>query len=564
MNYKEKAEYWLSCYGLDKKIKAEIKGMSDKELREAFTDDLEFGTGGLRGILGAGTNRMNIYVVRKATLGFGRYLIKKVKKALDKGVVISFDNRYMSKEFSLEAAHVLTSLGFKKVFLYHNLRPTPQLSWTVRHIKAAGGIMITASHNPKNYNGFKAYNSYGCQLNLEEANDVIKEINAVENMFVIKVSEGHKNIHYIYDELDDEYLDDIKTISLNPDLNKDFKITYTPLHGTGSVFIPRFLKELGYDVTPVMLQMENDPEFSATESSNPESAVAFDKSIRLGEEINAKLLLATDPDGDRLGVGVLHNGKYVLLTGNESATILFDYICAQKRKLDPNWPKKDAYMFSTIVSSQMAKKIADKYGVKTVLTLTGFKFIGEQCQKIEGKGEFVFGYEESYGCLIKDSVRDKDSVQACLMLCEAAAYYYEQGKDLVDVLEELYEEHGYYRDGIVNITLEGLEGKEKINAIMDYFRNNTITLDGFNICRLEDYSKSEAFSYPDGKKEALTLPKSNVLKFLLEDDSWFVLRPSGTEPKLKIYAEVKENTLELSDQRLATLKGMIEDIINKM
>lgn len=564
MNYKEKAEYWLSCYGLDKKIKSEIKQMTDNELKEAFTEDLEFGTGGLRGIIGAGTNRMNKYIVRRATLGFGRFLIKKVKKALDKGVVISFDNRHQSKEFSIEAAHVLTSLGFKKVFLYYSLRPTPQLSWTVRNIKAAGGIMITASHNPKNYNGYKVYNSDGCQLNLEDAKCVIDEINAVENLFTIKVSEGHKNIHYIYDELDNEYLDDIKTISLNPNLNKDFKIVYTPLHGTGSVFIPRFLEEMGYDVTPVESQMIPDPEFIACESSNPENKAAFDKAIHLGHEIGAKLLLATDPDGDRLGVGVLHNGEYVLLTGNESAAILFDYICKEKLKKDPTWPKKNAYLFSTIVSSQLTTKIAQKYNVNTILTLTGFKFIGEQCKKIEGKGEFVFGYEESYGCLIKDSVRDKDSVQACLMLSEVCAYYQEQNKDLVDVLFEIYSEYGCYKDGIVNITLEGLDGKEKINSIMDYFRNNQIELDGFTISSKEDYKEGIKYNYNTDKKENLTLPKSNVLKFILDNDSWFVLRPSGTEPKLKIYVEAIAPSLPDADKLLELIKVQVEDIINKM
>ncbi len=566
MTYEEKAKYWLSCPGLDTKSRREIKNMTEAEKKEAFTGDLEFGTGGLRGILGAGSNRMNIYVVRKATLGFGRYLIKKDKKAVKKGVVISFDNRHMSKEFALETAHVLIGLGFEIVFLYHELRPTPQLSWTVRHVGAAGGIMITASHNPKDYNGYKAYNADGCQLNLQEADEVIKEINAVENMFAIKVTGDYKKIHYLYDEFDEEYLDDIKTIILNPDLKKNFKITYSPLHGTGSVFIPRFLKEQGYDVTPVEDQMVNDPDFGATESSNPENAVAFDKSIELAKEIGAKLCLCTDPDGDRLGCAVLHNGEYVLLTGNESATIIFDYICKEKAK-DPKWlAKKNKFMFSTIVSSQMAKKIADKYNMNTVLTLTGFKFIGEQAKLIEGKGEYVFGYEESYGCLVKDSVRDKDSVQACLMLCEVAAYYYEQGKDLVDVLNDLYKEYGFYKDGIINIALEGIEGKEKINEIMEYFRTNEISLPDFKINYFEDYKNSYGCDYPtkDAKKNKLTLPKSNVLKFYLENDSWFVLRPSGTEPKLKIYAELVADSSENAALALENIKGEILDIINRM
>lgn len=564
MDYKEKAEMWLKYPYLDRKLKIEIEKMNDDELKEAFTDDLEFGTGGLRGILGAGSNRMNIYVVRRATKGFGEYLIKNTKKALERGVVISFDNRHMSKEFSLEAANVLTKMGFKIVFLYHDLRPTPQLSWTVRHLKACGGIMITASHNPKDYNGYKVYNELGCQLNLDEAGEVIKNINAITDIFSVKTeTKRNPKIHYLYDEYDDVYLDDIKTISINPDLPKDFKITYTPLHGTGGEIIPRFLTDLGYDVTPVESQMVHDPDFGAVESSNPENKEAFTKSLELAKNIGAKLVLATDPDADRLGVGVLHNGEYVLLTGNESASVLFRYICQEKSK-DPKWVKKNKYLFSTIVSSSLPLEIAKKYNVNTVLTLTGFKFIGEQCEKIKGKGEFAFGFEESYGCLIKDSVRDKDSAQACLMLCEACAFYLNEGKTLVDVLNEIYEEYGYYKDGISNIALKGLEGKAKINEIMDYFRNNEIKLEGYNIIHIEDYKESVGYDYPNGKKEKLTLPKSNVLKFYLDNNNWFVLRPSGTEPKLKVYYEVVNKSEEETLNTLEDLKSKVLDIVNNI
>lgn len=563
MDYNEKIEAWLNYPYLDKGLKREINQMTEEEKKEAFSSDIEFGTGGLRGIIGAGTNRMNIYTVRRAAYGFGKYLIKHTKKATERGVVISFDNRHMSKEFSKESANVLVAMGFKIVFLYHDLRPTPQLSWTVRHLNACGGIMITASHNPKNYNGFKAYNELGCQLNLEEAAEVIENVNSVKNIFSVKAIDSIKNehIHYIYSEYDNEYLDDIKTISINPDLKKDFKITYTPLHGTGGEIIPGFLKNLGYDVTPVESQMVHDPDFGAVESSNPENKEAFTKSIELAKKIGAKLVLATDPDADRLGVGVLHGDEYVLLTGNESASILFNYICTQKAQ-DSKWLKRNKYLFSTIVSSSLPLKIAQKYNVKTILTLTGFKFIGEQCEKIKGKGEFVFGFEESYGCLMKDSVRDKDSVQACLMLCEAAAYYLEQGKTLVDVLNEIYEEYGYYKDGISNIILEGLDGKERINTIMEYFRKNEIKLDGYNIKYIEDYKNSVAYEYPDGKKNKLLLPKSNVLKFYLDNDNWFVLRPSGTEPKLKVYYEVVNKTLEEVSETLEDLKDKVLDIIN--
>lgn len=565
MNYKEKADYWLSVYGLDKRFKNEIKNMSEDELKEAFTNDLEFGTGGIRGKLGPGTNRMNIYVVRRATLGFGRYLLKNVKKAAKRGVVISFDNRHMSKEFSLEAAHVLTSLGFEIVFCYNSLRPTPQLSWTVRHLHAAGGIMITASHNPKDYNGYKAYNEDGCQLNLDEASEVIKEINAVESMFNIKVSENWKNIHFLYDEYDDEYLDDIKTIRLNPDCNKDFKVIYTPLHGTGSVFIPRFLKEMGYDVIPVPSQMVNDPDFGAVSTSNPENADAFAQAKSLATRLGARIMLATDPDGDRLGIGIIHEGIWHLLTGNELAAIIFDYICKNKKAHDPKWPKaKKAYLFSTIVSSQLTTKIADKYGINTVLTLTGFKFIGEQAKKIEGKGEFVFGYEESYGCLIKDSVRDKDSVQACLMALEAAAYYYEQGKDLVEVLVDIYKEYGCFKATLANIQLEGLDGLSKINEIMEYFRTREVKLPDMNIIALEDYKSGIKKNYSSNSESKLSLPSSNVLKFIMDDGSWFVLRPSGTEPKIKIYAEAVGTDIEETRIKAEKIKGAVLDIVNTL
>lgn len=563
MDYKEKAQYWLSCYGLDKKMRTEIQKMDDNELREAFTYDLEFGTAGIRGIMGPGSSRLNIYNIRKATLGFGRYLIKNVRKALKRGVAISFDNRHMSKEFANEAAHVLTSLGFKKVFVYNTLRPTPQLSWTVRHYKCAGGIMITASHNPKEYNGYKVYNESGCQISVEEASLITEEINNVESIFNIKVSEGWKNVHYIYDELDEEYLDDISTIRLNPDVNKDFKITYTPLHGTGSVYIPRFLQDMGYHIYPVKPQMIVDPDFSFAESSNPENKEAFTKSIKYGSEINADLLLASDPDADRLGCGVLHDGKYRLLTGNEMATILFNYICESKRAKNPKWPKK-AYMVTTIVSSKMATKIASAYNVKTYDVLTGFKFIAGEISKHKST-DFIFGYEESYGCLIKPCVRDKDSAQACLLLSEACAYYKEKGKDLVEVLEDLYKQYGYYIDTIDNIYFEGVEGKKKMNDIMEKLRGDScISFEGFELKRIEDYLKGYAINI-GGKKEKIKLPKSNVLKFIFSDGSWFVLRPSGTEPKMKVYTEAITSSYNDSSElcnkiRTEVLKYINEDL----
>ncbi len=561
MDYKEKAAYWLGCYGLDKKMKIQIQNMSDDELREAFTNDLEFGTAGIRGIMGPGSARLNIYNVRKATLGYGRYLIKHVSKAIKRGVAISYDNRHMSREFANEAAHVLTSLGFKKIFVYNQLRPTPQLSWTVRHYNCAGGIMITASHNPKEYNGYKVYNETGCQISVSEAKLITEEINNVDSIFTIKVSEGWKNVHYIYDELDGEYLNDISTIRLNPNVKKDFKITYTPLHGTGSVYIPRFLTDMGYDINPIKAQMIVDPDFSYAESSNPENKEAFTKSIKYGSEIGAKLLLASDPDADRLGCGVLHNGKYRLLSGNEMATILFNYICENKKKLNPKWPKK-AYMVTTIVSSKMATKIASSYGVKTYDVLTGFKFIAGEIERHK-RQEFIFGYEESYGCLIKPCVRDKDSAQACLLLCEACAYYLEKGQDLVEVLEDLYKKYGYYIDTIDNLYFEGLEGKKKMNDIMDKFRNDkNIPFEDFEVKRIEDYEIGVAYN-KDGKKEKIKLPKSNVLKYIFTDDSWFVLRPSGTEPKIKIYTEAITSSYAQSQELCNKMRSEVLKYVNE-
>ena len=557
MNYLEKAKVWKEYENLDTTLKQELEAMSDNDLKEAFSCDLEFGTGGLRGILGAGTNRMNIYVVRKATLGFGRYLAK-FDDALDRGVCISHDNRHYSREFALDAAHVLTKMGYK-VYLFESLRPTPELSFAVRETHAIGGIMITASHNPKEYNGYKIYNEDGCQLLPEDANEVIDEINSINDMFNIPLSKDDFGITIMGSEMDELYINRVKKIVRNPKLKKDFKITYTPLHGTGQVFIPRVLNEVGYHVTPVAEQMTCDPDFSHVKSSNPENKEAFEGAINLAKEIGAKVVLATDPDADRLGVGCLHNGEYVLLTGNQSATLIFDYLikCAKENKEDLS----KSYMFSTIVSSSLPVEIAKKNHMNYKLSLTGFKYVGDNAKKIEGKYKYFFGFEESYGCLIEDFVRDKDSLQACLLLCEVAAYYYEQGKDMVEALDDIYKEYGYYKDGITNITLKGLEGKAKINSTMDYFKNNEINLPSFKIIRKENVDSGVYVDYTTGKKDDLNLPKSNVVKYELEGGSWFVLRPSGTEPKLKVYYQIVGKTNEEADKLMAKLEEEVKAIV---
>ena len=564
MGYLEKVELWKNYKDLDKALKAELDSMDEKELKDAFTDDLAFGTGGMRGVLGAGTNRMNIYIVAKATLGFGRYLKEKSDTALQKGVAISHDNRHQSKEFARISAEVLSSLGFR-VFLFEALRPTPELSYAVRYFNCIGGIMITASHNPKEYNGYKIYDETGCQLVPADADKVIKKIDGIKDYFNIETSLNHDLIHYIGKEVDEAYINEVKKIILRPNLKKNFKLTYTPLHGTGQVFAADVLRSEGYDVTPVKEQMTCDPDFSGVKTSNPENKEAYDESIELAKKIGAKICLATDPDADRLGIAVEHNGEYYLFTGNQTAAIILDYILKTRKELN-TLPKEDGYIFTTNVSSTLPSIIAADYGIKTEITLTGFKFIGEKAHEMVdmGKGEYVFGFEESYGCLVSPCVRDKDSIQAILMLCEAAAYYFEKGMDLYDALEEIYKKYGYYKEGITNIVLKGLEGQAKIKRIMDFFRTTDIKLDGFEISAKDDCMLGihTEFGKNDDKKSKINLPKSNVIKYYLSDGSWVVLRPSGTEPKLKLYYGAKGQTEKDADAIVKKLTDELMAIVN--
>ncbi|MBR6071716.1 MAG: phospho-sugar mutase [Acholeplasmatales bacterium] len=561
MEYLEKVKLWKSNKNLDSKLKAELDSMDENQLKEAFTNDLEFGTGGLRGILGAGTNRMNIYIVMKATLGFGRYLLKQDEFAGARGVAISHDNRHQSVEFARISAEVLTTLGFR-VFLFESLRPTPELSYAVRNFKCIGGIMITASHNPKEYNGYKIYDETGCQLVPKEADKVIDEINQISDYFNIDHSKHHNLIYYIGKDVDEKYIADVKKIILRPNLNKDFKLVYTPLHGTGQVFAPQVLQSVGYDVVPLPCQMTNDPNFSGVKTSNPENKEAYDEAIALAKALGAKIVLATDPDADRLGIAVEHDGEYVLFTGNQTAALVFDYICKTRKELGTL--PKDGYMFTTNVSSTLPIAIAEKYGLKTEITLTGFKFIGEKAREMEetGRGTYVFGFEESYGCLVSDCVRDKDSIQAILMLCETAAYYREKGMDLVDALNAIYKEYGYYKEGITNISLQGLEGQAKIKRIMEYFRTTDIALKDFKILVKDDVKLGIKTDMATDKKTKIELPSSNVIKYYLNDNMWFVLRPSGTEPKLKVYYGVKGNTEADATKKLELLSKEVLEIVN--
>ncbi len=561
MNYLENVKKWKEFKELDPSLRKELDSLNDKELEDAFAIDLAFGTGGMRGVLGVGTNRMNIYIVAKATLGFGRYLLTKSDVAKQKGVAISHDNRHQSVEFARISAEVLSTLGFR-VFLFEALRPTPELSFAVRHFKCIGGIMITASHNPKEYNGYKIYDETGCQLVPADADKVIAEINKIDDYFAIDHSKHHDLIHYIGKDVDDIYINEVKKIILRPNLKKNFKLVYTPLHGTGQVFAPQVLQSVGYDVTPLPCQMTCDPDFSGVKTSNPENKEAYDEAIELAKQIGAKIVLATDPDADRLGIAVEHNGQFVLFTGNQTASLVFDYICKTRKEL--NTLPKDGYMFTTNVSSTLPIAIAEKYGLKTEITLTGFKFIGEKAREMEetGRGTYVFGFEESYGCLISDCVRDKDSIQAILMLCETAAYYYEKGMDLVDALEEIYKEYGYYKEGIANFTMKGLDGAEKIKRVMNYFRTTEIALKDFKILSKDDILLGNKYDLVNDNVCKINLPKSNVIKYYLTDNMWFVLRPSGTEPKLKVYYGVKGQTQAEADQKLEKLSNEVLSIVN--
>lgn len=560
MNYLEKVELWKNNPNLEPSLRKELEAMNDKELEDAFAVDLEFGTGGLRGVLGAGTNRMNIYIVAKATLGFGRYLLKQSDVAGARGVAISHDNRHQSKEFARMSAEVLTSLGFR-VFLFEDLRPTPELSFAVRHFHCIGGIMITASHNPKEYNGYKIYDETGCQLVPKEADKVIAEINEIQDYFNIETSKNHELIQYIGKDVDEVYIREVKKIILRPDLKKDFKLVYTPLHGTGQVFAPQVLQSVGYDVVPLPCQMTNDPDFSGVKTSNPENKEAYDEAIALAKALGAKIVLATDPDADRLGIAVEHNGEYALFTGNQTAALVLDYILKTRKEFGTL--PEDGYVFTTNVSSTLPIAIAQKYGMKVEITLTGFKFIGEKAREMEsGKGTYVFGFEESYGCLISDCVRDKDSIQAILMLCETAAYYREKGMDLVDALNAIYEEYGYYKEGITNIGLKGLEGAAKIKRIMEFFRTTDIALKGFKILAKDDVKLGIKTDYLTGDSSKINLPSSNVIKYYLNDNMWFVLRPSGTEPKLKVYYGVKGESSADADKKLSELSKEVLAIVD--
>ncbi len=557
---------WMAVKDLDIEFLNELKAMNKEEKEDAFYKSLEFGTGGMRGVIGAGINRMNTYTIRKANYGFGKYLSFMYPKEVSRGVVIAHDNRNKSVEFAKESASVLASFGIRS-YIFESLRPTPELSFAVRHLNAIGGIVVTASHNPPKYNGYKIYDEDGCQLVPKYADEVIKYVNEVDDVFSIKYVEYEKAfddglIEIIGKEIDEEYLKLVDTVQLRDNVEKEVKIVFTPLHGTSADIGVRALRNNGYSVIPVKEQMVPDPNFSTVTSPNPENKEAFEYAIRYGKEHNADLLIATDPDADRLGVACLHDGEYILLTGNQTGAILVDYIL-RTRKEQGTLPIK-GMVYNTVVTSQLGATIAKSFGMEVTSTLTGFKFIGEQAKILEDTDyEFMFGYEESYGYVIKDFVRDKDSIQALLLISEIANIGKLSGKTLYDYLLFLYEEYGYYYEDLANIALEGVVGENRIKEIMNYFRNNKPKrIIGNKVVMVEDFN--ESIKYENNTEEVINLPKSNVLKFTMSDGSWFVLRPSGTEPKLKIYIAVTDISLKLSKKKNEYIKREVLKIINNI
>ena len=543
MATQENYNRWLNSNKIDANVKAQLKAMSKEEIDDAFFKDVEFGTAGMRGVLGPGTNRLNDFTVKKATVAFGKYLLEKFPNAKKEGVVISHDNRHMSREFTLLSAKVLNDLGIN-TYIFDSLRPTPELSFAVRYLKACGGIMITASHNPKQYNGYKVYDETGCQLVPDKIERLLEIIASLPNELDVeyKVEDKRGENVVLDNKVDDEYVRLVESIAINKDLDKsNFKIVFTPNHGTSYVNSMRIFKDLGYQIYPVLKQCDPDPDFSGTLSPNPEDARSFIEPIKLAQEIDADLIVMTDPDGDRVGLGFkASDGTYQTLTGNQSAALLMDYIFSQKK--EKGTLSNNGVMYTTIVTSSIGKEIAEHYGVKVEEFLTGFKFIGNRIDYYEkaGRGpKFEFGYEESYGCLIAPFARDKDGCQAILMYCEMALFYFLRGLRLDEAMEKLYKRFGYHQDITYSMEFFGSEGQAKMDSLMNVMHNNPfITINGLKVVAVDDIEKQQHFEL-NGKVSPINLPKANVVKLFLEDGSLVTVRPSGTEPKVKFYIGTK-------------------------
>lgn len=576
MDYKKIYEEWLSNPYFDEATKAELTAIKDdeNEIKERFYADLEFGTAGLRGVIGAGTNRMNIYTVRKATQGLANYICKQGRQA--QGVAIAFDSRRMSPEFADEAALCLAANGIK-AYVFESLRPTPELSYAVRKLGCIAGINITASHNPPEYNGYKVYWEDGAQITPPHDGGIMAEVKAVTDYNTVKTmakADAQKADLYetIGAAIDDSYIEELKKQVRHPEIikevQKDITIVYTPLHGTGNIPARRVLKELGFENVYVVPEQElPDGEFPTVSYPNPEAEEAFALALKLAKEKDADLVLATDPDADRLGVYVkdAKSGEYITLTGNMSGCLLAEYEISQIKAL--KGLPEDGALIKTIVTTNMADAIAKYYNVKLIEVLTGFKYIGQQILGFEqsGKGSYLFGFEESYGCLIGTHARDKDAIVATMALCEAAAYYKTQGKTLWDAMIDMYERYGYYKDEVKSITLKGIEGLQKIQDIMNALREDTpAEIGGYKVLSARDYKKDTIRNMETGEVTPTGLPSSNVLYYDLSDDAWLCVRPSGTEPKIKFYYGVKGASLDDAAAKSESLGRQVIDRINAM
>ena len=542
MSTKENYLRWLNSNRVSEQDKEILRNMNQEQIDDAFFKDVEFGTAGMRGVLGPGTNRMNNFTVRKATVAFAKYLLELFPKAKEEGVVISHDNRHMSREFTLLSAETLNDFGIK-TYIFDSLRPTPELSFAVRYLKACAGIMITASHNPKQYNGYKVYDETGCQLVPDKIKRLLELIAELPNELDVEYQKADKRGENILldNKVDDEYVRLVESIAINRDLDKsNFKVVFTPNHGTSYVNSMRIFKDLGYRIFPVMSQVEPDPDFSGTLSPNPEDPRAYIEPIKLAKEIDADLIEMTDPDGDRVGLGYkAKDGSYQTLTGNQSAALLMDYIFAQKKA--KGTLSDNGVMYYTIVTSSLGRDVAEHYGVKVEEFLTGFKFIGNRIDYYEKLGhgpKFEFGYEESYGCLIAPFARDKDGCQAILMYCEMALYYFLKGMRLDEAWDDLSKRFGYHQDLTYSMEFFGSEGQAKMDNLMNTLHNNPfIEINGLKVVQVDDIEKSVRLTKQS--TSPINLPKSNVVKLYLEDGSIVTVRPSGTEPKVKFYIGTK-------------------------
>lgn len=559
MTYTENFQKWLDFEQLPDYLRQELLSMDEKTKEDAFYTNLEFGTAGMRGYIGAGTNRINIYVVRQATEGLAKLIETKGEEAKKRGVAIAYDSRHFSPEFAFESAQVLAQHGIKS-YVFEALRPTPELSFAVRHLNAYAGIMVTASHNPAPFNGYKVYGQDGGQLPPADADALTDFIRAIENPFAVELADLDENkssglIQVIGEDVDMEYLREVKDVNINQDLinnfGKDMKIVYTPLHGTGEMLTRRALAQAGFEsVVVVESQAKADPDFSTVKSPNPESQAAFALAEELGREVEADVLVATDPDADRLGVEIRQpDGSYKNLSGNQIGAIIAKYIL-EAHKTAGTLPE-NAALAKSIVSTELVTKIAESYGATMFNVLTGFKFIAEKIQEFEEKHNhtYMFGFEESFGYLIKPFVRDKDAIQAVLLVAEIAAYYRSRGLTLADGIDEIYKEYGYFAEKTISVTLSGVDGAAEIKKIMDKFRENgPKQFNNTDIVLLEDFQKQTA-TKNDGTISNLTTPPSNVLKYTLADDSWIAVRPSGTEPKIKFYIATIGDTLDIAQEK---------------